>query len=87
MMPTILFREDIEMCIYIYTYIINTPRTQMTLSFVWKRPCFGWLTFKNREHWGPRYMYIYIYLNLAVFLGVGGMSVRYVTGVGLMDKS
>ena len=26
------------------------------------RPCFGKLTFKNRGHWGSRYIYIYVFI-------------------------
>ena len=28
--------------------------------FGWKKPCFGGFTFKNRGHFGSRYVYIYI---------------------------
>ena len=39
---------------YIYTWNPNDP------CFDWKGPCFGGLTFKNRGHWGSRYIYIYL---------------------------
>ena len=42
---------------YVYTWNPNGP------CFDWKRPCFGGLTFKNRDHLGSRYIYIYIYLS------------------------
>ncbi len=31
-------------------------------SFAWKKPCFEGLTFKNRGHWGSRYILSYICL-------------------------
>ena len=41
----------------------DIPRTQMgALVFAWKnwrRPCFEGLTFKNRGHWGSRYIHMH----------------------------
>ena len=38
------------------------PGTQMTLEFVGKGLVLGGLTYKNRVHWGSRYIYIIIYI-------------------------
>ena len=48
-LPTILF-QGLFIFIYIYIQNPNDP------YFGWKRPCFGWLTFKHRGHLGSRYM-------------------------------
>ena len=45
---------------YDYTHIPYIPGTEMTLVLIGKRPCFGGLTFKNRDHLGSRYLDIYL---------------------------
>ena len=49
---------SIYVYIYIYYKYIYIPGTQMTLVLIEVRPCLGGgLTFKNRGHWAPRYIY------------------------------
>ena len=45
-----------------YTWNPNDP------CFGWKRPCFGGLTFKNKGHWGSRYVCVYIYICVCVWI-------------------
>ena len=45
--------------------------------FDWKRPCFGGLTFKNRGHWGSRYIEIYLYICIHI-------EVCFLTQLGIM---
>ena len=56
--------------IYIYIYLFIYIYLEPDPCFGWKRPCFGGLTFKNRGHWGSRYIYIFnIYIYTTLLLG------------------
>ena len=55
----------IQMQSHIYIYI---PRTQMTPVLIGKGLVLGGLTFKNRGHWGCRYIFIFAYIYLYTYI-------------------